>query len=128
VITPVEQPHLLSALEQANRRREREGVRVVGWLALGIGLFFWSALILVVVIARAIAEEDNNQPGGAPPAAPGIPCTPEMFALAAAVGCMLAVRGWQFESEPVFHARLAAVLNGLLLVLSLILVYVVRWL
>ncbi|WP_439626877.1 hypothetical protein [Gemmata sp.] len=116
----MDQPRELSPLELANKRREREAVRAVGWAALGIGLFFWSVGWFCVVVLPSLFGMRNL--GGAT----GDPVLAASFGLAALVGCALAVSSRHYEGEPLFHARLAAGLNGLLVIVAFS--FALKWL
>jgi hypothetical protein len=123
-------PGLAKALEQANRRREREGVRFLGWLALGIGLIFWSADLLSLGVLLPMYIEQSRGKLGTDWGGAGVifVAFPALSPFAATIGCVLAVRSRRFEGKPIFHAWLAVGLNALLLIASLVLIlYVVRW-
>jgi hypothetical protein len=104
----MEFPHESLGIERANRTREREAVRVLGWLALGIGMFCWFAGgIFLIGIPYWFGDGHGDL---------GIVA---FFGVAAAIGCALAVRARHAFGEPIFHARVAAMLNGLFLILAL---------
>jgi hypothetical protein len=105
---------LSAAIEDANRVREQEPIRVLGWLALGIGVFCW-----LVGWIFLIEPTDFFGPRWYPAAAAS-------FAVGTGIGLILALFARRAGGEIVRHSVLAAGVNGLLFVVAL--VRVVQWL
>src|SRR5688572_22405267 len=122
----MEQPRDLSAaIDHANEIREREAVRVVGWVALGVAAFCWlvGGVFLAGFLAslRLAETKDENAVG-----AQGDATFVAVFGICAVIGCAFATWAVRMSKRPIHHATAALVLNGLFLIAAV--THVVRWL
>src|SRR5262245_281965 len=113
----MEQPRDLStAIAHANLLREQEPIRVLGWLALGIGIFCW----LIGWMFLIYLPNYTNYFGSSRD-----PTVAAIFAAGAGLGLILAICVRRVGGKIIRHSIVAAVVNGLLLVVAL--VRVIQW-
>ena len=105
---------LSAAIARANRTREDESVRVLGWLALGLGIFCW-------LVGWVFVIEPTDFFGTR-----WYPVAATVLAAGASTGLMLALWARRASGEIIRHSVLAATVNGLLL--AIVLVRLVQWL
>jgi hypothetical protein len=113
------------AIARANEIREREAVRAVGWVALGVAAFCWlfGGVFLAGFLAslRLAETKDGNAVG-----AQGDATFVAVFGVCAMIGCAFAIWALRMSQGPIRHAAAALILNGLFLIAAVI--HIVRWL
>jgi hypothetical protein len=120
----MEQPRELSAIYRANRAREREAIRVVGWVAVVIGTICWllgGVFLSGFLASLRLAESDGSDLGARDDAT-----FVAAFGFCAAIGCAFATWALLKSKEALRHAVAALILNGLFVLAAL--VQIVRWL
>ena len=111
----MDQPRDLSAaIAHANKMREEEPVRVLGWIALGMGLFCWFVGWIFLIDPPDMFGLSRPDPGIA-----------AIFAVGAGIGLLLALCVRKVGGKIIRHSIAAAVVNGLLLAVALF--RVVQW-
>src|SRR5688572_10513515 len=94
--------------------REEEPVRVLGWIALGMGLFGWLVGWVLLIDPPDVFGLSRPDPSRA-----------AIFAVGAGLGLVLTVCVRKVGEKIIRHSIAAAVVNGLLLVVALF--RVIQW-
>jgi hypothetical protein len=111
----MQQLHDQSVIERANLRHERERIRTIGWIALGLGIFCWfvGGLCLIAIPYSFFGNGASE------------PWLAVAFGFPAVVGGGLAIAARSVEGKRIHHAEVAVVLNTLFLIV--VVARVVQW-